>query len=87
MQKTRKMKFFQQKIRAAAISLACLFLAQLSAQTAENAPVQDFMRQTGKIYVVVAVIVLIFIGLVIWLARMDRKLTNIEHQIFQDNER
>jgi type IV secretory pathway VirB2 component (pilin) len=81
------MKFFQKNIRATALSICCLFLTQLSAQTAENAPVQDFMRQTGKIYVVVAVIVLIFIGLVIWLARMDRKLTNIEHQIFQDNER
>jgi type IV secretory pathway VirB2 component (pilin) len=87
MQKTRQMKFFQTKIRATALSIGCLFLAQISAQTAATAPVQDFMRQTGKIYVVVAVIVLIFIGLVIWLARLDRKLTNIEHQIFQDNER
>ncbi len=41
----------------------------------------DFMRSTGKIYVVVAVILAIFIGLVIYLIRLDRKLTKLENQI------
>ncbi len=47
----------------------------------------DFMRQTGKIYVVVAVIVVIFIGIAIYLLRLDRKLTNLEHQIKDSDER
>lgn len=40
----------------------------------------DFMRSTGKIYVVVAVIVSMFIGIVAFLAFMDKKLTNLENQ-------
>lgn len=41
----------------------------------------DFMRSMGKMYVVVAVIVAIFIGIVIYLVRLDRKLTKLENQI------
>ncbi len=41
----------------------------------------DFMRSMGKLYVVVAVILAIFLGIVIFLVYLDRKLTNIENQI------
>ncbi len=41
----------------------------------------DFMRSTGKIYVVVAVIVIVFLGIVAFLIRLDRKLTKLETQI------
>ncbi len=41
----------------------------------------DFMRSMGKMYVVVAVIVTIFLGIVIYLIRLDRKLTKLEDQI------
>lgn len=41
----------------------------------------DFMRSIGKIYVVVAVIVAIFIGIVLFLVYLDRKLTKLENQI------
>ncbi len=47
----------------------------------------DFMRETGKIYVVVAVIVVIFIGIALYLLRLDRSLTNLEHQIKDSDER
>lgn len=40
----------------------------------------DTMRSNGKIYVVVAVIVTIFAGIVIYLVRLDRKLTKLEQQ-------
>jgi len=40
----------------------------------------DFMRSTGKIYVVVAVIVAVFIGLVFFLLYLDRRLTKLENQ-------
>jgi hypothetical protein len=36
------------------------------------------MRSNGKIYVVVAVLVTIFIGIIIYLIRLDRKLTRLE---------
>jgi hypothetical protein len=41
----------------------------------------DFFRSTGKIYSVVFVIVLIFVGIVVFLYRLDRKLTKLENQI------
>ena len=59
------------------LALLLLLLSGLPA-AAQDA---DFMRSTGKIYVVVAVILAIFIGLVIYLIRLDRKLTKLENQI------
>lgn len=41
----------------------------------------DFLRSTGKIYSVVIVIAVIFIGITILLYRLDRKLTKLENQI------
>ncbi|HWI91879.1 MAG TPA: CcmD family protein [Flavisolibacter sp.] len=38
------------------------------------------MRSNGKIYVVVAVLVTIFIGIIIYLIRLDRKLTRLEKE-------
>lgn len=44
----------------------------------------DFMRSIGKIYVVVAVIVVILLGLFYYLFRMDKNLTKLENQINRD---
>lgn len=41
----------------------------------------DYLRSTGKIYTVIAVIVILFIGIVIYLYRIDNKLTKLENQI------
>lgn len=38
----------------------------------------DSMRSNGKIFVVVAVIVTIFAGIILYLIRLDRKLTKLE---------
>jgi CcmD family protein len=59
------------------ISLLLLPLTFLLAQQ-EGA---DFMRSMGKMYVVVAVIVSIFLGIVVYLIYLDRKLTKLEDQI------
>lgn len=59
-----------------------LFSNQLIAQAAA----QDFMRSTGKIYVVVAVIVLIFIGVVLYLIRLDSKISKLEKIIKEHGE-
>jgi hypothetical protein len=42
----------------------------------------DGMRQSGKIYVVIAVILTILAGLIFYLIRLDRKITRLE----KDNE-
>jgi len=41
----------------------------------------DFMRSMGKMYVVVAVIVTVFLGIVAFLIYLDRKLNKLENQI------
>jgi len=38
------------------------------------------MRSNGKIYVVVAVLVTIFIGIILYLIRLDRKITKLEKE-------
>ena len=38
----------------------------------------DTMRSNGKIYVVVAVILTIFAGIIIYLIRLDRKMSKLE---------
>ena len=41
----------------------------------------DFLRSTGKIYSVVAVIAVIFVGIVFYLFRLDNKLTKLGNHI------
>ena len=73
------MKFFKTRIFFTII----LFLAiSLPAAFAEGN--RDFMRETGKINVVVAVILMIFLGIVWYLIRLERKLTKLEHQTKED---
>lgn len=47
-----------------------------------NAPVEmaDGLRTSGKIYVVVAVILLIVLGMLIYLFNLDRRIRKIENQ-------
>lgn len=52
--------------------------AMLTAQSIEMA---DTMRSEGKIYVVVAILLLIFIGLITYLILLDRKITKIEKKL------
>ena len=38
----------------------------------------DAMRENGKIYVVVAVILTIFAGIILYLVRIDKKISKLE---------
>jgi len=58
------------------LSYAAAF-AQKKDDTAEMA---DVLRSSGKIYVVVLVIVIIFAGLAIYLFSIDRRLKKIEEE-------
>ncbi len=40
----------------------------------------DFFRNTGKIYVVVAIIVATFLGIVFYLIYLDRKIARLERE-------
>lgn len=41
----------------------------------------DKLREDGKIWVVVGVILLIFTGVIIYLVRLDRKISKLEKQV------
>jgi len=73
------MKFLRTRQILTIISFMAISLPSIWAQGN-----RDFMRETGKIYVVVGVIFLIFLGIVWQLMRLDRSLTKIEHQLNDD---
>ena len=52
----------------------------LLAQGGTTEPPADFMRSIGKMYVVVAVIVVVFLGIVAYLWSLDRRLSKLEDQ-------
>ncbi len=69
-------------IFAALILQLCTFHSLL-AQSSES---PDFMRSVGKIYVVVAVIVTVFVGIVLFLIYLDGRLTKLENQIIENDQ-
>ena len=52
-----------------------LFVFCANAQDPEMA---DLMKQNGKIYVVIAVMLTILAGLILYLVRLDRKISKLE---------
>jgi CcmD family protein len=50
------------------------------AQQSQQVEMADVMRSSGKIYVVIATITIVFIGLAIYLFSMDRRLKKIEKE-------
>lgn len=65
------------KISLLVISLLAFIssFAQDSSRVNENA---GFMRSEGKIYVVMTVAIVILTGLILYLVRLDRKITQLE---------
>ena len=56
------------------------FISSL-ASAQEQVEMADSMRSEGKIYVVVAIILVIFFGLIGYLVMLDRKVSKIEKQM------
>ncbi len=71
--------------RACALILPLLLLAGTAlAQTpavADQPEMADALRASGKIYVVVLVIVIIVSGLLLYLVRLDRKVSHLEREV------
>ena len=66
------------KFRKSGCFLAAVLLAvtvQAQSATVEG---EDFMRSNGKIYVVVAVVLTIVIGLLAYVYNLDRKISKLE---------
>ena len=62
------------------LALTLSFVLNLLAQNSNGVEMADALRSSGKIYVVVSVISVVFIGLAINLFSIDSRLKKIERQ-------
>ena len=62
------------------VSLFLLFSVTLSAQSQE-VEMADSMRSNGKIYGVVAIMLVILLGLLIYLVSIDKKVSRLEKKL------
>ena len=60
------------------LSLTFYFLLFTLIINAQNVNMADAMKENGKIYVVIAVMLTILAGLVLYLVRLDRKISKLE---------
>ncbi|MCX6292033.1 MAG: CcmD family protein [Bacteroidetes bacterium] len=58
-----------------------MFAISASAQSANDVEMADLFHTSGKIYVVVAVLSVVFTGIVIFLISIDRKVSRLEKTI------
>lgn len=69
-------------IKKISLTISLFFFSLLVfAQERPKVEMADVMRSNGKIYVVVAVILTIFAMLIIYLIRLDRKISKLEKNI------
>ncbi len=65
--------------KASILTALLVFITSISAFAQDTAPeMADAMRSNGKIYVVVLVLATIFVGIIIYLVRLDRKIAKLE---------
>ncbi len=57
-----------------------LMMSVSYAQTSTNVEMADTLRNSGKIYVVVAVIAVIFLGIATYLIYLDKRLSKLEKE-------
>ncbi|WP_240734559.1 CcmD family protein [Hymenobacter sp. UV11] len=65
----------------ALLLLAGAALAQTNAVATDQPEMADALRASGKIYVVVLVIVIILSGLLAYLVRLDGKVSRLEREL------
>ena len=57
-----------------------LILSVVTHAQNDKTTMADMMRSNGRIYVVIAVVVTILIGLILYVWRLDRKMTRLEKE-------
>jgi CcmD family protein len=68
------------KVSRILVWLMALLPFSVFSQEAKKVEMADLLHENGKIYVVVGVIAIIFIGIVVYLITIDRRLTKIEKE-------
>ena len=62
------------------VLLLVLLVASIITFAQEKTEMADTMRSNGRIYVVVAVVTTILAGLILYMVRLDRKMTRLEKE-------
>jgi CcmD family protein len=63
-----------------------LTLLSLNLQAQQQVEMADQLRSDGKIYVVVGVVCIILLGILLYLIRMDTKISKLEKEFRSENE-
>jgi hypothetical protein len=78
----RKKAVIMMNVKRSIALYICLIISCLASAQDGNKKVEmaDLMRSNGRIYVVVAVMLTILIGLVLYVVRLDRKISKLEKE-------
>jgi CcmD family protein len=68
------------KIKYLAAFITSLLVTLINHAQDDKVEMADAMRSNGRIYVVVAVVVLILVGLFLYLLRLDKKISRLEKE-------
>lgn len=63
------------------LPLLTLLLGSQSVMAQQPVEMADQLRADGKIWVVVAVIAIVFVGIVVYLVRLDSKIGKLEREV------
>jgi len=66
-----------------ALFLGFMGLMAQAQSDSQHVEMADQLRANGKIYVVVAVLIIILLGLILYVVRLDRKITRLEKETSQ----
>lgn len=63
------------------LSILLFLLVSTNLFAQQDVAMADQLRADGKIWVVISVIVIVFLGLIVYLISLDRKITKLEKEI------
>lgn len=63
------------------LSILLFLLVSTNLFAQQDVEMADQLRADGKIWVVIAVIIIVFLGLIVYLVNLDRKITKLEKEI------
>jgi len=69
------------RILLAFFAVILVLIAAPMAQAQQEVPMADLFYQEGKIYVVVAVMTVLFLGIVLYLLLMEKRLKKLEQKL------
>ena len=74
----RKKDAVMMKLKKIVLLFSLLLTSMISIAQEKEVEMADTMRSNGRIYVVVAVVLTILIGLILYVVRLDKKISRLE---------